>query len=124
MTIQECYTQAGGNYREAAERIGSDSRLQKYLGKFLADRNYQSFLTALAQENWKEAFFCVHNLKGLCANLSLNQTAAAAGFLCEALRHGKPCEDITHMLRDFTQSYLQTMTAVKSFFEHSQSVCM
>ena len=103
MTIEECYRQAGGDYNEISERIGNTARIQKYLQKFSVDESYQQLLAALAQENWKDAFLCVHNLKGMCATLSLNNAAHAAGVLCEALRHGQPQEISPLFARSSTQ---------------------
>lgn len=112
MTIQECYQNAGGNYEEVSTRIGSEAFLLKYLGKFQHDKSYQELLTALSQENWQEAFFCAHNLKGLCGNLALTQAWQAASALCEALRHGKPQEDISVLCSRLGSAYQQTLDAI------------
>ena len=39
MTMEECYALVGGNYREVMERIGNETRIQKYLKKFSADNS-------------------------------------------------------------------------------------
>lgn len=121
MTIKECYALAGGNYSEVMERIGNETRIQKYLKKFSEDNSYSELLAALAEENWYGAFRCAHNLKGLCANLSLDRAAQAAGIVCEALRHGKPEADLTELCSELDAAYRQTLSAVNSFFAYQQA---
>lgn len=121
MTMEECYALVGGNYREVMERIGNETRIQKYLKKFSADNSYYELCAALAEENWHRAFLCVHNLKGLCANLSLDGAAQAASTLCEALRHGKPEGDIAALCDELDAAYRQTLSAVNSFLAHQQA---
>ncbi len=121
MTIKECYALAGGNYSEVMERIGNETRIQKYLKKFSEDNSYSELLAALAEENWHGAFRSAHNLKGLCANLSLDRAAQAAGTVCEALRHGKPEADLTELCGELDAAYQKTLSAVNSFFAHQQT---
>ena len=119
MTAEECYKLAGGDYQAVIERVGTEERVVKYLGKFLKDGSYQALCEALERRDWKQAFTCAHNLKGMCVNLSLTGIGQAASELCEALRYGPPEEDLTAPIEELKRSYEQTASSVSEFFNHS-----
>ena len=56
MTLQECYTALGGDYDEVLGRLRSESLVQKFVLKFPADPSYDMLQTALAAQDWAEAF--------------------------------------------------------------------
>ena len=56
----------------ALERfMGSEALLERFLGKFLQDANYEALEQAVARGDWEEALRASHTLKGVCGNLSM-----------------------------------------------------
>lgn len=121
MTLQECYVLMGADYREVSERLGKEPRILKYLGKFRQDSSYSSLCKALEEKNWKEAFACAHNLKGMCLNLGLTRLGSSAGALCEALRGGAPASDISSMEAALKADYAQMELAVDGLFGETEA---
>ena len=56
MTIQEFYEAINSNYDEVFTRLRSESLIQKFVLKFKEDQSYPSLLSAMANEEGKEAF--------------------------------------------------------------------
>lgn len=98
MTIREYYEKMGADYDDAFGRLMKDERILKYLRMFAAGKDLEQFDEALAAENYEDAFRFVHNLKGVSLNLGLTPLAKSSSVLCDALRHGKPTEDISGMI--------------------------
>lgn len=86
MNIEECYHRLGGDYSQVLQRIPSGALVKKFLIKFLADGSFQELSGAMEQEDWNTAFRGAHTLKGVCANLGLEQLRASASELTEVLR--------------------------------------
>lgn len=115
MTVKECYSIIG-NYADAIGRLGSDRLIEKYLNKFLKDESFSSFYDALERKDYTQAFIHIHNLKGLCLNLSITQAGQSASALCEALRQGPPTEDITPLVSQAKEDYEKVVTTVTQLF--------
>ena len=82
MTLQECYTALGGDYDEVLGRLRSESLVQKFVLKFPADPSYDMLQTALAAQDWAEAFRGAHTIKGVCQNLSFTTLYRSSSLLC------------------------------------------
>lgn len=105
MTIQECYENIGANYDEILGRIGKPERIEKFLKLFLKDDSYPGLCKAMEEKDYKQAFACVHNLKGVCLNLSLGPLATEASELCELLRGGTRKEGAEELFAKVQKSY-------------------
>ena len=82
-------TAVGVDYDSALERfMGKENLYQKFLIKFLDDKNFQSLGKALKDKDIEEAFKCAHTIKGLSGNLGLNKLSDSVVPLVEALRAG------------------------------------
>lgn len=121
MTIQECYALMGADYREVSERLGKETRIVKYLGKFRKDSSYSGLCAALEEQNWTAAFACAHSLKGICLNLALTKLGSSSGALCEALRSGKPEGNLSAMEAALREDYAQMERAVDSFLNEKEA---
>ena len=56
----------------ALERfMGSEALLERFLGKFPQDPNYEALERAVAAGDWEGALTASHTLKGVCGNLSM-----------------------------------------------------
>lgn len=40
MTVEQCYTQLGGDYADITRRMGTDERVIKFLGMLLRDNSF------------------------------------------------------------------------------------
>ena len=54
-----------------ARMMGSEALLERFLGKFLADPNYDRLCRAVADRDEAAALTAAHTLKGVCGNLSM-----------------------------------------------------
>lgn len=117
MTIQACYALMGADYREVSNRLGTDTRIVKYLGKFMQDKSFSSLCTALERGEWTTAFSYAHNLKGLSLNLALTSLSRSSSKLCEALRGGRPQGNIGEMFLELEEDYQQMENAVSALLQ-------
>ena len=113
MTVKECYEEFGGDYEEVMGRLRKEERVCKYLNMLLDSRENELVSSALAENNFQEAFLHVHNLKGIALNLSLTPLHRASDVLCEAIRHGDPGYDVTPMLQDVNNAYAAVAAAAE-----------
>ena len=78
---------AGIDVDGALERfMGNDALLERFLGKFPADKNYAALSAAVAERDLEEALTASHTLKGVCGNLSMPELFRLLSCQVEALR--------------------------------------
>lgn len=97
MNIKEFYELIGGDYEEVTARLRTDERIAKFLGMFLHDESFDAMCQALDANDIDEAFKGSHNLKGVSANLGLENIRKAASDICEQCRHGAPDESLPEL---------------------------
>ena len=90
MTVQELYASIGGNYENAKRTLQMDKLIGKFILKFLDEKSCEKLLAAGAEGDESGVFEGAHALKGVCANLGLDELSAKAGAVAEAFRPGKP----------------------------------
>jgi HPt (histidine-containing phosphotransfer) domain-containing protein len=112
MTVQECYDMMQGDYEGVSERLLKDERIEKFLRKFLADKDYEELMSSLAEKDYETAFRASHSLKGLSLNLGLTGLQKASETLCEELRGGEPSVDITPMRDAVEEEYQKVILAI------------
>ncbi len=79
----------GVDYESALERfMGKENLYQRFLIKFLDDKNFQSLEESLRDKDIEEAFKSAHTIKGLSGNLGFNKLSDTVVPLVEALRAG------------------------------------
>ena len=91
MTVQELYAKIGGNYENAKRTLQMDKLIGKFILKFLDEKSCEKLLAAGAEKDASGIFEGAHALKGVCANLGLDELSAKASAVAEAYRPGKPC---------------------------------
>lgn len=119
MTIQECYQQLGGDYAAVKSRLPSDSLIKRFITKFLDDSSYSALCGAMQKGPGEEAFRAAHTLKGVCANLGLDQLEASASKLTELLRSaGSDIPEEAGVLMDeVKRNYEITVGAIQAYLE-------
>ncbi len=106
---------AGVDYDSALERfVGRSELYQKFLGKFLDDSVFFNLKENLEKEDAAEAFKCAHTLKGLSANLGLNNISKYVIPLVEVLRKGS-MEGCHEMFEDVEREYEKVCEIIRKY---------
>ena len=124
MDFNTYFDKVGGSYDEVIGRLGKDERIVKYTKMFLSSPEHDDLLTAISDGNFAEAFRHSHSMKGVCANLGLENLRKSASDLCEELRPcgsgenplPEPATDITPLLEKVKEDYAVAVEAIKEHF--------
>lgn len=114
MTLQECYSEFGGDYEGVVSRLMNERIVEKFLLKFLDDGSYGMLVRSIEEYNDKEAFRAVHTLKGVCQNLGITRLGDSSSRLTEALRNGKS-QGCMELFEQVKEDYDQTVSAIRAF---------
>ena len=119
MTIQELYEQIGGNYDHAMQIMRMDKMISKYLLK-LTDSGVCASLRQAADSMDAAALFeSAHAMKGVCANLGLDDLAAAVGEVTEEFRPGAQRkfsdDEVKAKLEEIFAMYEKTEAGIESY---------
>lgn len=118
MTTQELYAKIGGNYEHALQIMKMDKLISKYILRFRDNTVYARLKEASAALGPGEMFESAHTLKGVCANLGLDDLAAAAGVLADEFRPGQSRrmtdEQVREMLARIEEMYQRVMDGIES----------
>lgn len=117
MTIQECYSRMGGDYAQVLNRLPSEALVKRFITKFLEDRTYSELCQAMAGGDREGAFRAAHTLKGVTANLGMEQLRQSASNLTELLR---PQTEVIPagaetLLEQVSADYRLTVDTIRSF---------
>ena len=88
MTIRELYEQIGGSYEHAVQIMKKDKMIHKYLLKLADSGVYEKFSAAGESMDPTQLFESAHAMKGVCANLGLDELAHTVGTITEEFRPG------------------------------------
>ena len=109
---KEALAAAGINLEEVLERLmGSDTLLERLLGKFAADGNYRRLEEAMAARDLEEAIAASHTLKGMCGNLSMEGLYALFTRQVDALRRGDWAA-AQALMEEITPAYSRVVQAI------------
>ena len=82
--LKEC----GADVETTVKRfMGNEALYEKFVMKFLDDKNCEGIKSNLEKRDYKEVFNCAHALKGVSANLGLDPITSVAAQLCDLLRN-------------------------------------
>lgn len=117
MTIEECYRELEGNYKEVKLRLSSDSLIEKFALKFLDSPCYSSLSQEMTNGNREEAFRAAHTLKGVAANLSFTRLFESSSKLTEVLRleSDSISDEAYGLFSEVTEDYKITVDAISSY---------
>ena len=121
MTVQELYAQIGGNYDHAVQIMRMDKMISKYLLK-LTDSDVAAKLREAGESMDPTALFeSAHAMKGVCANLGLDDLAAAVGVVTEEFRPGAARtmsdEEVKEKLDEIFAMYEKTEAGINEYKE-------
>lgn len=95
--------------------MGRIEMFEKFIFRFLDDKNYALLNDSLEKSDVKEAFMAAHTLKGVCANLGLNPLREASSEITELLRAEKLDEAKEYFInvKDAYEKMVEVINSVK-----------
>lgn len=121
MTLEELYSQIGGDYAEAIERMRKEELVSRFIVRFLDDDSCANMLASWEAGDDEAAFNAAHTAKGLCANLAITSLSGIATVLTEALRPGndslRASTDIDGLMAQFNEAYQHAVCCIKAYAE-------
>ena len=119
MTIQELYTQIGGSYDSAKRIMQMDKLIGKFIVKFLDEKSFERLTGAWAAKDAAGVFEGAHAMKGVCANLGLNNLSQQASDLAEEFRpgHARAMDDgaVDAKIAALQADYDKTIAGIRAF---------
>lgn len=119
MTIQELYEKIGGSYDSAKKILPTDKMLAKFVQRFLTDKSAEKLLAAHESGDETGMFEGSHALKGVCANLGLNQLSKLASEISEEYRPGNAKtmspDELERHFADLKALYQTTISGIQEF---------
>ena len=113
MTTKECYELMGADYEDVLGRLMMEKLVKKFLYKFVDAKDMEELESSLAAKDYDTAFRMAHNLKGVCANLSITKLGASSSELCEELRGGNYTDKVEPLLAVVQADYEATVAAIR-----------
>ncbi|MDD6094210.1 MAG: Hpt domain-containing protein [Clostridia bacterium] len=122
MKIEDCYEKMGANFGEVCSRLPSVSLVERFLGKFLEDKSYETLCSQLECKNREEAFRAAHTLKGVCANLAFTKLFDSVSPLTEALRpeDAAVSDTVLSLFGNVTKDYELTVNAIREYLSDKE----
>ncbi len=125
MTVKELYDSIGGSYESAQRILPTEQLIGKFIVRFLDDTSCQRLLDASAGGDSKAIFEAAHSMKGVCANLGLNNLSEAAGVITEEFRPGKTPtltpEELAQRMEALKADYGHAIEEIRKFAAAQQS---
>ena len=110
--IKKRLEQAGTDIAAGTERfMGNEALYWKFIMKFPDDGNAGKLETALKEGDVKQA---VHNLKGVCGNLSFRRLYEISSRMTELLRAEK-LEEARELFPEFQNCYLKLIDILREY---------
>lgn len=113
MTTKECYERIGADYEDVVERLMNEKLVKRFLYKFADATDMETLRNSLKTQDYETAFRMAHNLKGVCANLSICKLGASSSELCEELRGGKYTDKVEPLMAVVQADYDETVAAIR-----------
>ncbi len=105
ISLEDFYARSGGKSSEILGRLGgNETLLRLLLGKFPADPSFHSLEEALKNGKTQEAFREAHTLKGVAANLGLQDLFLKASEVTEFLR-SEECDKAEAVMPELRREY-------------------
>ena len=119
MTVQELYDNIGGNYNGAKSILQMDKLIGKFILKFLDEKSYERLVASWEKRDAEGVFEASHALKGVCANLGLDELSRRASDISEEFRptHGRAMDDaeVGRLMDELDGVYRRTVEGIRAF---------
>ena len=119
MTLQELYTLIGGNYAHAQQIMKMDKMIDKYVRRLKSSGVYDQLTSAAETMDAGKLFESAHAMKGVCANLGLDDLAAAAEIITEEFRPENSRklsdEEVKEKLSEISSMFQKTLAGIDQY---------
>ena len=119
MTIQELYAKIGGNYEQAQKIMKMDKLIDRYVRKLASSGTYEKLAEAGKTMDPVQLFETAHAMKGVCANLGLDDLARTAGIITEEFRPGAARklsdDEVRQQLAAVGEMYQRTVKGIEEY---------
>ena len=112
MKLEECYTAFKGDFADIMSRIPREASVIKYLRKFAETDEFEKCTKAVEAGDAEVIFATSHNLKGMAANLGIEEFRSSISEVCEATRGGAIKTDLAPLMEKATADYKMTIDAI------------
>lgn len=114
MDLRDCYVNFGGDYDEVLGRLQREQLVQKFVYKFLDDKNFNLLKESMDNGNYGEALRAVHTIKGICQNLSFTKLYESSNAMTNALKEDD-YKKAADMLPQLSNDYHQIISNIKEY---------
>jgi HPt (histidine-containing phosphotransfer) domain-containing protein len=109
MTLQEFAETSNMELTATISRFGgNEGMLVRFLKKFGQDKTYEELVTAVGQEDYSTVERAAHTLKGVAANLGLEDIRFRSDLIVGAVRSGQ-YDKIPAFFQELKDGYEQTV---------------
>ena len=119
MTLQELYTLIGGNYEQAQRVMKMDKMIDKYIRKLKNSDVAEKLAAAGETMDSVQLFESAHAMKGVCANLGLDELADLADTITEEFRPGKnrtmSDAEVKEKLQKISELFSKTLAGIDAY---------
>ena len=123
MTVQELYETIGGDYDSAKRILMNDKLIGRFVVKLLDDTSFAKLSAAAETMDPVGLFEGAHAMKGVCANLGLNELSRGASELAEEFRPGSTRklsdDEVRQRVEALRVLYVRTQDGIRSFAAQS-----
>ena len=121
MTIQELYSEIGGDYDQAIRVLRVDKLIDKHIKKLPNNGVVDGMIEAGNRMDPTELFEKAHSMKGVCANLGLTELSGLASEIAEEYRPGNSRTlsdaEVTERIEKISEIYKRTVEGIKRYEE-------
>lgn len=112
-SFKQALTESGVDVDGSIRRFcGNEGLYEKFLFKFLADDNFSKMAPAFGTGDYETALIAAHTLKGVSANLGINNVFQVASEIVNLIRAEK-YEDAKDLYGDFEKAYEEIYHIIK-----------
>lgn len=119
MTVEELYENMGASYESAKRVLQLDKLITKFILKYPTDDSFERIRSSWAERDAQGTFDGAHSMKGVCANLGLDDLSARASVLAEEFRPGneRTMDDaqVDAYVEELAQKQAMTLEAISAF---------
>ena len=119
MTIQELYAKIGANYEQATRVMRMDKLIDRYIRKLSSSGVWEALQAAGQAMDPTKLFEAAHAMKGVCANLGLDELAQLAGEITEEYRPGATRtltdDEVKARLQKVDEVFAHVMAGIKEY---------
>ncbi len=119
MTLQELYVRIGGNYESALKIMRRERLIDRSVKRIATSTLCDDLMDAGAAMDGTRIFEAAHALKGVSANLGLNDFSAQVGDICDEFRAGNERrytdEEVAEKLAAVEANFQQIVAGINEY---------